>query len=289
MAARRACLLVALLAPALSARVAAAQETSHGGSPVELGPPHSDALVDPSMKRSWNEGVPRPFAAVLVDAGYLYLRPRGQLGYGMPFNAWVGVEANPILVSSGLGGYGGIRLAWQYLDLRIGARWFGAFQHAFLVPQESFDRLDLDRTDQRKARFTTIETELNVAIPVGPGDILATGSASDVEGVPEGSYVFEETLRVIVDPPFVWRARGGYVFRFGEHDHFSLGPVVDVLDVPKRDDSVTVRAGPVMRIQLSRHFDVRGSFVTTISSPDRLGLVGGDFTELGVRWRTATE
>jgi hypothetical protein len=44
-----------------------------------------------------------------------------------------------------------------------------------------------------------------------------------------------------------------------------------------------------MRVQLSRHFDVRGSFVTTISSPDRLGLVGGDFTELGVRYRTATE
>jgi hypothetical protein len=40
---------------------------------------------------------------------------------------------------------------------------------------------------------------------------------------------------------------------------------------------------------LSRHFDVRGSFVTTIVSRDRLGLVGGDFTELGVRYRLATE
>jgi hypothetical protein len=270
-------------------RSAPAQETSHGGSPVELGAPHTDALVDPSLKRSWNEGAPRPFAAVLVDAGYLYLRPRGQFGYGMPFKTWVGIEANPILVSAGLGGYGGLRFAWDYVDLRVGARWFGAFQHAFLVPQGSFDRLDLDRTDQPKARFTTLEAELNVAVPAGPGDVLATASASSVHGVPEGLYVFEETLRVIVDPPFVWRGRAGYVFRFGENDHFALGPVVDVLDVPRRDDSVTVRAGPVMRIQLSRHFDVRGSFVTTIASPDSLGLVGGDFTELGVRYRTATE
>lgn len=289
MAARRTSAFAALVALSAFARAAGAQETTHGGSPVELGPPHSDALVDPTMKRSWNEGVPRPFAAVLVDAGYLYLRPRGQLGYGMPFNMWAGIEANPILVAAGLGGYGGLRVAWQYVDLRVGVRYFAAFQHAFLIPQEKFDRLDLDRTDQRKARFTTIEAELNVAVPAGPGDILATASASDVEGVPEGSYVFEETLRVIVDPPFVWRGRGGYVFRFGARDSFSLGPVVDVLDVPRRDDSLTVRAGPVMRIQLSRHFDVRGSFVTTISSPDRLGLVGGDFTELGVRYRTATE
>lgn len=278
-----------VLAVALAAGGASAQETTHGGPPVELGPPHSDALVDPSLKRSWNEGAPRLFGAVLVDAGYLYLRPRGQVGYGMPFKTWAGLEANPILVNGGVGAYGGLRLAWDYADLRVGVRHFAAFQHAFLLPKDSFDRLDLDRTDQRKARFTTIEAELNVAIPVGPGDVLATASASDVEGVPEGSYVFEETLRVIVDPPFVWRARAGYVFRFGANDHFSLGPVVDVLDVPRRDDSLTVRAGPVMRIQLSRHFDVRGSFVTTIASPDRLGLVGGDFTELGVRYRTATE
>ena len=72
------------------------------------------------------------------------------------------------------------------------------------------------------------------------------------------------------------------------HIQHSFGPVVDVLDIPERDDSKTVRVGPVIRIQLSRHFDVRGSFVTTISSPDRLGLVGGDFTELGVRYRAAT-
>jgi hypothetical protein len=101
--------------------------------------------------------------------------------------------------------------------------------------------------------------------------------------------VFEETLRVVVDPPLVWRGRAGYLFRFGSHDQHSMGPVVDVLHVPARDDAVTLRAGPVLRLTLSRHFDVRGSFVATVSSPDRLGLVGGDFTELGVRWRTATE
>jgi hypothetical protein len=44
-----------------------------------------------------------------------------------------------------------------------------------------------------------------------------------------------------------------------------------------------------VRILLSRALEVRGTFVPTVASPDRIGLVGGDFTELGLRWRWATE
>lgn len=278
-----------VLGALLVARRAGAQETTHGGTPPDLGPPHADNLIDPGMHRSWREGAPRVFAALTLDAGYLYLRPRGHVGYGMPFNTWLGIEANPLVGQGGYGGYGGARFALPYVDARLGVRYFAAFQHAFLDPKPSYDRLDLDVTKNAKARYYTIEAEVNVAIPVGPGDVIAMGSISDVRGVPEGSYVFEETLRVVVAPPLVWRARGGYLFRFGAHNQHSIGPVVDFLDIPNRDDSKSVRMGPVMRMQLSRHFDVRGSFVTTLWSPDRLGLVGGDFTELGVRYRTATE
>jgi hypothetical protein len=124
---------------------------------------------------------------------------------------------------------------------------------------------------------------------VGPGDIVALGSLSYVTGVPAGQLVFEETLRVIVAPPLVWRARGGYVVRFGSSRQHSVGIVADVLDVPKREDSLTVRAGPVIRIVLSRRVEVRGTFIPTLFSPDAIGLVGGDFTELGFRYRWATE
>ena len=118
---------------------------------------------------------------------------------------------------------------------------------------------------------------------------MLRGSASYVTGVPEGQYVFEETLHVIVAPPLVWRVRGGYALSFGPQRQHSVGLVVDVLDIPKRDDSVTLRVGPLLRFVLSRRVDVRGSFVVTAVSPDRIGLVGGDFTELGVRYRWATE
>lgn len=277
------------LAFLLAAGSAQAQETTHGGVPTDLGPPHADALVDPSMAHSWSEGAPRTFAAATIDAGYLYLRPRGSIGYGRPFHTWIGLDANPIVSGQGYGGYGGARFALPYVDLRVGARYFNTFRRAFLVPKSSYDRLDLDATDQPKSRYVTLEAELSAAIPVGPGDLLGLASISSMVGVKPGTYVFEETLRVIVDPPYVWRGRMGYVLRFGSHSQHSVGPVFDVLHVPQRDDAITFRAGPVLRIQLSRHFDVRGSFVTTFFSPDRLGLVGGDFTELGVRYRTATE
>jgi hypothetical protein len=271
-----------LLAAMLVATPAFAQETTHSSGAV-------DGLIDPTLTRSWSEGEERIFASATVDAGYLYLRPRGALGWGKPFRDWVGIEANPIASSAGLGAYGGLRFALSFMDLRVGPRYFSAFQHCFLDPRPSYDRLDFDHTDNPKSRILTWEAELNIGVPLGPGELIGLASASIVTGVPENKYVFEETLHVIVVPPYVWRGRIGYVFRFGPRGQYSLGPVFDVLHVPRRDDSRTLRAGPVMRIQLSRHFDVRGSFVTTIASPDRLGLVGGDFTELGVRYRWATE
>jgi hypothetical protein len=119
--------------------------------------------------------------------------------------------------------------------------------------------------------------------------VILRASGSYVTGVPAGYDVFEETLHVIVRPPLVWRLRGGYLVRFGPQSQHSAGLAVDVLDVPKRDDSTSVRAGPLLRLVLSRRVEIRGSFVVPVAGPDRIGLVGGDFTELGVRYRWATE
>jgi hypothetical protein len=131
--------------------------------------------------------------------------------------------------------------------------------------------------------------EADVSFVLGPGSVLLRGSGSYVTGVPEGYDVFEETLHVIVRPPVVWRARAGYAVRLGAHSQHSIGVAVDLLDVPKRDDSLTVRVGPVLRVVLSRRVEIRGSFVVPVWGPDQIGLVGGDFTELGVRYRWATE
>ena len=257
--------------------------------PLGLFPTPRDALIDPTMARDWAAFPSRLFVATTVDVGYVYARPRVTLGYGKPFTTFVGLDVNPIATNTGLGLYGGLRGAVPYLDLRVGARQFWAFSHTYLPPAESYQRIDLETRGDARARYLTWEAEMDASIPLGPGQVVLRGSASYVTGVPEGQYVFEETLHVIVAPPLVWRVRGGYALGFGPRQQHSIGLVVDVLDIPKRDDSVTLRVGPILRFVLSRRVDVRGSFVATAVSPDRIGLVGGDFTELGVRYRWASE
>ena len=245
--------------------------------------------MDPRMARSWGELPARYFVATTVDIGFVYLRPRVSVGYGRPFTEWIGVDANPLATSAGLGAYAGLRFALPFADLRIGPRYFYAFNHSVLDIKDTYYRLDLETYTGKSAATLTYEAEIDSSIPLGPGNLLARASVSYVTGVDERHAVFEETLRVIVVPPLVWRGRGGYALRFGTYGQHSIGLVADILDVPKRDDSITVRLGPVLRLVLSRRVELRGSFVVTVTSPDRIGLVGGDFTELGVRYRWASE
>ncbi|MEI9940900.1 MAG: hypothetical protein WDO69_27095 [Pseudomonadota bacterium] len=257
--------------------------------PLGLLPTPEDALMDPRMARSWGTLPPRTFVATTVDVGFVYLRPRLSLGYGRPFTQWVGVDANPIVSQAGWGAYAGVRIEIPHMDLRLGPRYFSAFQHTYLETQPSYTRLELESSSGKPSHTLTYEAELDLNFDLGPGRLLLRGSASYVTGVPDGYSAFEETLHIIVDPPFVWRARLAYVFTFGARNQHSLGPAIDLLDVPKRDDSRTIRIGPILRLALSRRVDVRGSFIFTVVSPDRIGLAGGDFTELGIRYRWASE
>ena len=258
-------------------------------APLGLLPTPEDALMDPTMARSWGTLPPRRFLATTVDVGYLYIRPRLSLGYGRPFTEWFGVEANPIASQTGLGLYAGVRLEIPHLDFRFGPRYFSSFEHTFLPKQRNYSRLDLEDNWGKASRTLTYEAELDLTFTLGPGRLTLRGSGSYVTGVPDGYNAFEETLHIIVDPPLVWRTRVAYLFSFGSRNQHSIGSAVDLLDVPKRDDSRTIRVGPLLRLALSRRVDVRGSFIVTVVSPDRIGLPGGDFTELGVRYRWASE
>lgn len=269
---------------------AIARDPKHQTPPLGLFPMRDDALIDPRMARGWGEGAPRWFVATTVDLGFVYGRPRASIGYGKPFTSWFGLDVNPLATSNGLGAYGGLRLELPFFDLRGGVRYFSAFNRTYLAPREQYDRLAIETESAAgAAKVLTYEAEADSSLPIGPGNLLMRGSVSYVTNVPEGLNVFEETLRVIVQPPLVWRARGGYAFRFGKYQQHSLAVVADFLHVPARDDYRTLRVGPVIRFVLSRRVEVRGSFVTTAYSIDKIGLLGGDFTELGVRYRWATE
>lgn len=278
-----------LLAGGASAAEPSGEKFPEAEAPLGILPTPPDALVDPKMARSWDTLPPRTFVSTMVDFGAVYFRPRLSVGYGQPFTSWVGVDFNAIAQTSGLGAYTGLRLEIPHLNWRVGPRFFRSFNHTYLIPQESYARIDLERAFTKPAHELTWETELDLSARLGPGAVLLRGSISYVTGVPSGQRVFEETLHVIVEPPWVWRTRVAYTFTFGSRDQHSIGPAVDVLGVPARDDSITLRFGPLLRMQLSRRVEVRGSFVFPLVSPDSLGLIGGDFTELGLRYRWASE
>ncbi|HYQ00751.1 MAG TPA: hypothetical protein VER96_18880 [Polyangiaceae bacterium] len=277
------------LAGVVRAAEPAGEQFPDAKPPLAILPTPEDALMDPRMARSWATLPPRAFVATTVDVGFVYLRPRLSLGYGRPFTEWIGWDANPIATTNGLGVYTGLRLEIPHLDLRIGPRYFSSFSHTYLQEQTSYSRLDLESNSGNPSRTLTFEAELDLSLDLGPGRLLLRGSASYVTGVPDGYDAFEETLHIIVDPPLVWRTRLAYTFSFGNRKQHGIGAAVDLLDVPKRDDSRTIRVGPLVRLALSRRVDVRGSFIFTVVSPDRIGLAGGDFTELGIRYRWASE
>jgi hypothetical protein len=170
-------------------------------SAQNLPAPHPDHPEPPdSSDTGWSSGRVRPFVAATVDAGFLYLRPRVSAGYGRPHSLWAGPEANPIFAGSATGGFVGVRAATPAIDLRLGVRTLYAFERNFLGAAPSYERLDLDRATGGQARYTTYEAELTGGVVAGPGELLGLASVSYVTGVPDGSYVFEETLRVIVAP-----------------------------------------------------------------------------------------
>ncbi|MEO8874957.1 MAG: hypothetical protein ABI461_05155 [Polyangiaceae bacterium] len=238
----------------------------------------------------WAKGSARPFVSTTIDIGYLYFRPRISLGYGKPFRTWVGVDVNPQAADRFLGAYAGLRAALPNLELRVGARYVWEFQQAYLTPMDGFHRFDFQSTALGRSSYTALEAELTGAFPLGPGAVLAIASGTIITGVPSNVDVYDETLRVISMPPYIWRGRLGYAVRLGVEGKISIGVVADVLGLPGRGSSgpQVFRAGFIASAALSNHVEVLGSFVPPLISPDSIGVPGGDFAQLGVRFRWAT-
>lgn len=234
--------------------------------------------------RSSTQEATRWFGGTTIDVGFLYLRPRVAGGWGKPHNAWIGLEANPIFSLSGLGAYGGLRAALQFADLRVGARSYYPLEHSFFYPQPTYDRLDLQQHVGPRARYVSLEAELNLDIPVGPGDILALGSATYVLGVPDGFNVFEETLRVMATPPWIFRGRLGYSLTFGPNGAVHVGVIAELLEMPERP-AFAVRAGLIATVRLYDDLEVRATVAPVVAGTDSIGVAGADIAQLGIRFR----
>jgi hypothetical protein len=267
---------------------AGAQEISD----VPSTPPPSGPVTQPGLDQAtkqpyWSGGRDRAFLATTIEGGFYYVRSTLATGYGRPHHRWVGVEGQVRVAESEGGEYLGARLAFPSFELRAGARYVFALARRFLPPQDSYDRDELNLHVEPRSRYIVAEAEATASLPLLGGRLYAVVSGHLLEGVPDEYLVFEESLRVIVDPPHLWRARIGQTIPLGKYEQVKIGVAGEVLGVPERD-AFTVRVGPQLVVTLTDHLDAAASVMIVALSPDALGLRGCEFSQLGLRYRWAT-
>ena len=235
----------------------------------------------------WRRGAPRWFLAGAIDLGAIYFRPRFSAGWGKPHSSWLGLDANPIFTGEGVGCYAGLRAALPFVDLRVGGRYFFTFRRSFLEPREQYDHLQIESRVGPPSRYLSWEAELTTSLPLGPGRVLGELAGTLVTLVDDGFYVFEETIRVVLEPPWVWRVRAGYELSLGPEGIGRLALIGEVVGLPGRDAYV-VRGGIEGGLLLWDDFEIRGRVVPPLVSEDSLGAGGGDSFQLGFRYRFAS-
>ncbi|MBX3125953.1 MAG: hypothetical protein KF718_04525 [Polyangiaceae bacterium] len=235
----------------------------------------------------WESGVGRPFVAGSLELGWTYVRPRIAAGYGRPYYRWLGVEAAPLGSTSGAGAYVGAKGQMPYFEMRAGARYFAPIARSLFPARESQDWIDIERRDGPSATYVALESELSGAVPIAGGGPFWMLTAYYVSDLPDGYHLFEESLKVVIDPPWVWRFRVGYAARFGKYDAISLGVAQENLVLPGRGRHV-LRAGLIASVRVTDNLDAQLSILPVLHGPDTIGLDGADFGQLGVRWRFAT-
>ena len=271
----------------LAVALPAFAQKAFGVDPVASQPPAAGGTEQAVVARYWELGRPRAFFSSTLELGYAYLRPRFSLGYGLPYWRWIGLEAYPLVSLSSIGQYAGIGGSIPGLQFRTGARYTFPFSRYLLPPKSSFSRMDMELRDGPRADYLSLEAELSGTIAAPAGSLFAVLTGYRVMLVPDGYYLYEDNLRQIMQPPYIWRARLGYLAAFGRDGAIRLGPAGDLIGLPGRDEFV-VRAGLVASVAINAHLEAQASLVPVIVSPDSLGLAGADFGQLGVRFRWAT-
>jgi hypothetical protein len=275
------------------AAAAALAAPAHAAEPFGIdsptpSPPAPSGTDQAVVARYWEIGRTRPFLAGSVEAGYPYLRPRFSAGYGRPFWSWLGVEAYPLLAFGGIGQYFGAAAAIPGLTLRAGGRYFYPFSRSLLEPAPHYSITDLDLGDGPTGDYIAYEAEVTGTAPLLNGSIFGVLTGYRVANVADGYYLFEENLKVVMEPPFVWRARLGYLLALSSSGAIRIGAAGEVIGLPGRDAYV-VRAGLLGSVSISAQLAIQVSLIPVLISPDSLGIAGGDFGQLGIRYNFATD
>lgn len=253
-----------------------------------MGPPPLTGDIEQVGKRAfWKAGKQRWFASSMLEVGNIYLRATGAVGYGKPHWSWWGAEVSSAISTNGGVGYGGVRFSAPRIDLRVGARYTFTTNRRFVVPRESYTREDLDESIGPRLNYVTMEAEAATGVPLFRGALFGILGFYRVVGTPQGYYLFDQTLQLVMKPTLMWRARTGYLFRVDKWDMFRLGFAVEAVGNPPRG-TFMVRMGPAVTALITHHLEAYGAAMMPIHNADPIGLSAGQIGELGFRYRWAT-
>jgi hypothetical protein len=243
-------------------------------------------LEEAARLDSWSSARERPFLSSVIETGLPFARTQLALGYGRPHDTWLGLEGGSKISSSAVNMMGGVRGALPSAGFGLGLRYTASVARDFLPPRETYFRRDTELDVGENARYLALDFDVSLGLPVPFGQLALTGITSYLFALPEDVYVYEESARTIVAPPLVLRGRAAYELGIGEGDPVRVGPLAELIWSGGRDP--VVRVGPTARVRLSPRLEAYGSVVFALRSPDELGLLGGDASQIGLRLRWAT-
>ncbi|MCA9625296.1 MAG: hypothetical protein KC731_40015 [Myxococcales bacterium] len=283
--ARRRLLGLLAVATALVAREAKAQQLT------DLPPPTGSPAVTSGVEQTrpyWvRSGEHRPFLAAQLELGMVYYRPTLQAGWGKPHYEWFGAEGGTAVSISGTTLYGGLRGQLPNIGLRIGARYEAPFAQRLLPRQHQYDRLDLETVKTPHSRYLSWEAEVTANWPVPGGSMLMVLSGYHIDAQIEGYNIWEQNLRQVVEPPWLYRARLGYLAHVGWLGSMRVGAAAEIIGIPLRD-TAAVRAGPIITVSLTHHLQAVGAIMLVARERDTFGIRGADMGQLGLVYRWAT-
>jgi hypothetical protein len=162
-----------------------------------------------------------------------------------------------------------------------------SFTRSVLPILPSYGRQESELRLGGSAQYAAWDSEVRLNVPVGTGTLLSESESMLLFLVPEDRNVFVESVRVISGGDWLYRQRFAYSFPTPGIEGLNAAVVAEVVYLPSRGTEVW-RAGITFRWWLFENLQIRVNLIPVVYGVDRLGLIGADLGQLGLRWLWST-